>query len=531
MEIHATLPRLAYQHALNVPDQIALVSIGQGSVTWGELWDSARRWAGWLEANGVRPGDRVASLAPQSLEGTYLWMGCAAAGAVEVSINNQFRGEWLRHALRVSSAKVVVLARKFLEQALAVIDGTGVETILVYDAPNETFGADCCVKIVTASPESAPPGGCDGEPQVFPHDIACILYTSGTTGVSKAVEIPWALLHHTAATYGLTFERGPNQVFYFPYSAYHLSGRDALYSAALTGGRSVVRDVFSTSSFWDDIREHGCTWTLLFAATARFLASVPESPDDLDNPLELVLINPLLPETDALRRRFGFRTYATYGMTETGITLVTPPDHAMSAHAGCCGRPVEGLEVRLVDPHDHAVGPGEVGELVVRGRDPWMITTGYQGAPEATVKAWRNGWFHSGDLFRVDAQGYYYYIDRSKDMIRRRGENISSFELESAVLTHATIAEAAAVGVASPLGDEEVLIAVVAKPGKHINPLELVSYLQERVPRFAVPRYVRILDELPKTQSTMRVQRQVLRSEGIADGTWDRAEAVEKAVA
>jgi crotonobetaine/carnitine-CoA ligase len=228
---------------------------------------------------------------------------------------------------------------------------------------------------------------------------------------------------------------------------------------------------------------------------------------------------------DALGRRFGFEIYSGYGTTEIGNAFLVPPGEAISANAGRCGRPIEGLAARIVDDNDAPVPTGVVGELVVRSEDPWMLTPGYYGAPEATAMAWRNGWFHTGDLGRFDDAGNFYYVDRSKDMIRRRGENISSFELEAAVLSHACVAEVAAVGVPSAMGDEDVLIAVVPKAGAKIDPAGLTEHLTKIVPRFAVPRFVRVMEALPKTVATLRVQKQAIRADGVTAGTWDRQQA------
>lgn len=526
MQPQLTLPRLLHRYAHERPDEIALVSIGQGEATWSQIWQTSRRWAAWLAQQGVRRGDRVAALMPQSLEAAYLWMGCCLAGAVDVSINTQFRGEWLRHALATSQAKVLVIPLRYLEQVLAVVQDTGIEVICLYDT-NEPVSFETLdgVRAVTGSPADTLPHVVEVEPDVGPHDLACVMYTSGTTGASKAVQVPWALIHHTAETYLRFLNRRDGHVFYFPYSAYHLAGRIAFHLAAIAPGRSIIREQFSTSSFWDDVRTHRCTWSLLFGAPARFLASQPEGPHDRDHALELVLINPLLPETDMLRQRYGFSTFTTYGMTETGITLNAPPEHAVSANAGCCGKPVPGFETMLVDENDFPVPRGTPGELVVRSRTPWAITPGYQGYPEATAKAWRNGWWHTGDVFREDEDGWYHFVDRAKDMIRRRGENVSSLELEAAVLAHPAVAEAAAVGVPSELSDEEILVVVVPKPGMAIDPAGLCDFLQERVPRFALPRYVRVAESLPRTPETARVQRHRLKEQGICDGTWDRGAA------
>ncbi|HZZ51784.1 MAG TPA: AMP-binding protein [Pseudonocardia sp.] len=523
------LPDLVFRLAQATPDRTALTSVGQGSATWGQVHSASRAWGRWLLASGVAPGDHVASLVPQSLEATYLWLGCAGIGAVEASINVEFRGDWLRHALSSSGARVVVIANRFLEHVNRVVEGSGITTILVVDGP-ATASEHASVQgvdVVFSAPEPAEAGGCGDQgglgdpPAVVSADTACILYTSGTTGPSKPVEVPWGLLHSLCLT-DPPFDRPEEQVLYVPYAPYHLSGRPAIYRAALAGARVVVRESFSAREFWSDVREHGCTWTLLYAAPARFLANNPRRPDDADNPLTRALMCPILPETDDLKDRFGFEAYSVYGMTEIGSPLVTGLQDSRSSNAGLCGEPVPWIQARLVDALDYPVRDGEVGELVLRSAQPWVLTPGYPGAPESTARAWRNGWFHTGDLMRRDDRGRYHYVDRTKDMIRRRGENISSVELESAVATHPGVREVAAVGVPSEFGDEDVLIAVVTSGDSTFSPAALVEYLIPRVPRYAIPRFIRVLTELPRTQSTNRVRKPEIRRAGLTPDTWDR---------
>jgi crotonobetaine/carnitine-CoA ligase len=514
------LPTLVSRHVTERPEQRALTSVGQGTVTWRELADQAGIWARWLASVGVSRGDRVVTLVPQSLEAAYVWLGCCDLGAVEVSVNTEFRGAWLAHALRSSNARLVVTSARYLDQITAVVAQTPVERVLVHDWPADTAAPDFPVELVLLPPGDPVWGaGPIGDPVTHQvSETACILYTSGTTGASKAVQVPWGLLHAQASCD--PFDDPSTEVFYVPYAPYHLSGRSALYRGAITGGHTVVRQAFSTSAFWSDVREHGCTWTLLYAAPTRFLAGAAPSADDRDNPLRRVLMCPLVAEVDDLKERFGFDAYSVWGMTETGSPLVLPVELSDREHVGSCGRPVEGVEARLVDAYDYAVPTGQPGELVLRSDLPWRFTSGYQGAPEATAAAYRNGWFHTGDVFVEELDGTYTYVDRSKDMIRRRGENVSSTELEAAVLAHPGVAAAAAVGVPSPLGDEDILVAVVASPGAALDPGALFEHLRRTVPRFALPSYVRRMDELPRTQATQRVQKHELREVGVTADVW-----------
>ncbi|MGW1026762.1 AMP-binding protein [Streptomyces sp. NPDC002577] len=511
------LPQLIRKWAEQIPDKAALTSVGQGSVSWRELRSNGLDWAGWLRECGVRSGDRVVTLVPQSLESHYVWLGCAAIGAVEVSVNTEFRGEWLRHAINVSQATTIVLSKRYLPQVEAVLADTSANRLLIYDAELDEFRLDGVEVHVHAAYVPVQEFS-EIDPGIG--DTACILLTSGTTGASKAVDLPWGSLYAISSMEPI--EEPRDITFYVPYAPYHLSGRTALYRAAVYGGHAVVRESFSTSQFWPDVRTYGCTWALLYPAPTRYLASLPASAEDADNPLELVLMVPPVSEVDEVKRRYGFEVYSIYGMTEIGTPFILSPEYARSDMVGCCGVPVEGVEAKVVDAADFEVPRGEIGELVVRSSRPWQFLKGYQGDAEATARIYRNGWIHTGDLFRQDEEGFYWYVDRSKDMIRRRSENVSSVELEAAILSHPLVLEAAAVGVESELGEEEILAVVVPEPG--FDPAGLIDYLKDRVPRFALPAYVRCVDELPRTQATQRVQKSVLREEGLTRDVWARGQ-------
>jgi crotonobetaine/carnitine-CoA ligase len=248
----------------------------------------------------------------------------------------------------------------------------------------------------------------------------------------------------------------------------------------------------------------------------------PARPDDADNPLRSIVLGPMIPEMEAFERRFGVRTATCYGMTEIGSPFTTTWDHGPWQ---TCGRPRQDYpftEVAIVDEHDEPVPVGAVGELVVRSREPWSLNAGYYKMAEATATAWRNGWFHTGDAFRCDEAGWYYYVDRMKDAIRRRGENISSFEVENFVIEHPDVADCAAVGVPAELGEDEVFVAIVPAQGAEVDPAALIAFLEERMPRFMVPRYVEVMDDLPRNETSMRVRKFELRQRGVGPQTWDR---------
>jgi crotonobetaine/carnitine-CoA ligase len=248
----------------------------------------------------------------------------------------------------------------------------------------------------------------------------------------------------------------------------------------------------------------------------------PPGDDDAGNPLRRAIMLPVLPNWREFQERFGVRVRTCYAMTEisppfgTGWEIV---DHRS------CGVLRPGYEVRLVDEHDAQVPPGSIGELVVRTAEPWTLCLGYHGRPDRTAEAWRNGWFHTGDAFRCDGDGNYFFVDRFKDSIRRRGENISSFEVEALVNAHPDVVESAAIAVPSEWGEDEVKVVVVADPASGLTPESLTEFLIATMPRFMVPRYLELVDALPKTEATLRVKKHELRVDPLNERTWDREKA------
>ncbi len=358
------------------------------------------------------------------------------------------------------------------------------------------------------------------EPNLW--DVMSVIYTSGTTGQAKAVLQPWGMQELSRLLFSPPeFE---NCVFYGFWPPFHTLGKSMLFVPAAFGGKLVLRDKFSITDFWDDIRKYDCTGAYVVSVIASFLAGMPERDDDVDNPLKAVVMGPVIPQVDDFKRRFGVNVYTTFGSTEVGSCLYSMGRDVTSENFQSCGRvlPDSPVEIAIVDDHDYPVGPGEPGELIVRPKVPWSMNLGYLNMPEATNRAWRNGWYHTGDAFIYTEDGEYYFADRAKDYIRRRGENISSFEVEQAVCSFTHAQQAAAVAVPSEVGEDEVMVFVVPVPGSPFDPKELVDYLVDRMPKFALPRYVEQVDELPTTQATFRVQKNKLRERGLSDRTFDR---------
>jgi crotonobetaine/carnitine-CoA ligase len=303
-------------------------------------------------------------------------------------------------------------------------------------------------------------------------------------------------------------ELAHDDVYYAPLPLFHIAGQWALvYACMQVGATAVVRRRFSAGEFWSTVHATGANVSFLLGAMANFLSRQHPATGDADNPMDRMLLVPLVAELEAFKERFGVRVTTCYGSTEVNVPIagdwsVNDPTVA--------GRALPGFELRIVDENDREVQVGQVGELVVRAQEPWVIATEYHANPQATVRAFRNLWLHSGDAFRRDSEGNYYFVDRIKDYIRRRGENISSFEVEREVNSHPAVLESAAVAVRSEHSEDDLKVVVVPKPGMAIEADELREYLRGRVPRFMVPDIVVVAEELPKTP-TGKIQKHLLR--------------------
>ncbi|MBR0820206.1 AMP-binding protein [Bradyrhizobium liaoningense] len=486
---------------------------------YGELLRLARRTGNALQTLGVKQGDTVLVWLPNGPECLRAWFGINVIGAVYVPINTAYRGGILQHVVNNAGATVAIVHASLLPR-LGDIDRAELRKVVVIGGEPASIGG---LEVLPSSAldstsENAPPL----DRPIAPWDTQTIIYTSGTTGPSKGVLSSYAHLYATGR--GISADRDgipyldSSDTFMVNLPLFHVGGTGPSYAMLINGGSIAMVDRFDTGSFWSTVAKTRTTMVILLGVMASFLMKRTDNGDEKDSPLKNVTVIPLSEEGIAFGKRYGVTTHTLFNMSEVSCPLATEPNPTVAA---ACGKPRAGVEARLVDAHDCEVAIGEIGELVLRTDTPWAMNHGYNKAAEATALAWRNGWFHTGDAFRVDQDGNFFFVDRFKDAIRRRGENISSFEVELEVAAHPAIREAAAVSVPSEHGEDDVLVAISLAEGQTLDPADLIHFLKPRMAHFMVPRYIRILGDLPKTP-TNKVEKYLLRRDGVTADTFDR---------
>lgn len=510
------LPAIVDRHARERPD--ALFALFDNGMEWsyGDLHRIVRRTAAGLAGLGIRKGDHVAVWLPNGPDAIRVWFAINYLGAVCVPINQAYRGNILAHAIRLSRATLIV-CHAGLAERLSEIDTADLAAavILSGDAPAgfalARHGAD------TLDGDDAVLDQIDRS--VAPWDLQCLMFTSGTTGASKAVRSSYLHLYSVCDHPYQMFLESDRFLINLP--LFHVGGTVATFAMLMRGASIAVVESFRASEFWDVVRRQGATIATLLGSMTPLLAAAPPSPEDPTSPLRIGFMIPLVQDAAAFGKRFGCEIYTLFNMTEISTPIVSA---LYPTPIGTCGRLRPGIEGRIVDQNDCEVTANTVGELVLRADVPWAFSDGYFDDPAATAKAWRNGWFHTGDAFRIDADGNFFFADRMKDAIRRRGENISSFEVEADVACHANVKECAVVAARDEIGEEEVLAVVVLRDKARYDPVEMIEFFRSRMPHFMVPRYIRVVEDMPLTP-TQKIQKNLLRDEGLTDDTWDREAA------
>ena len=518
----STYLQVLFQRAEETPDKLWMQEVDGDELTFAQSRELTLKWADALRRSGVGAEDMVATLMENCLDSQHVWLGAALVRAVEVPLSPLLRGESLVHALNDSRAKLVVVAEQFHHQIEAVSERLEHLESVVIALSSETT-PESSFKIISREDLIGRAKAAIDLELPKPEDIACVLYTSGTTGPSKGTLIPWAQINANAAATDVT-PFGDSEAYYYTGAANHAGARSQPLLMASVGGRFVMRPAFKTQDFWADVDRYGCTFTILVGAMAHFLMSQPKTPQDSAHALKFILMAPVLPNIEEFNQRFGVVTCTGYSMTELSGPI-TNSKWKIDVPASC-GKLRVGwphYEARLVDEDDRIVPVGNEGELLVRTQAPHTLNAGYLNRPDATAQAWRDGWFHTGDVFRQDEDGNYYFIDRRKDAIRKSGENVSSFEVEMQISRHEQVAECAAIAVPADNVEDEIKVFLVPAEGCEIAPEDVVKFAARTMPRYMVPRYVEIVGELPKTP-TLRVQKAELRKRPRTN-EWDRIAA------
>jgi crotonobetaine/carnitine-CoA ligase len=491
-----------------------------------EIDTAANRLAAVLTHYGAGRGDRIATLLDNRVEQVVSFFAALKLAAVQVPINTAYKGEFLRHQLADSGASVFIVQGDY---ASRVAEVAGDETpalvhCIVVGRPDAVIDRVATSDWETdlAEAPTTPPADID----VAPDDLACFIYTAGTTGPSKGCMLSQNYIVSLADQIARAWGRRSDDVVLTPLPLFHFNAISVcVVGTLLTGGRASIERRFSVSNFWPEIKRTGATMVSMLGSPAILIANADDHPDQQGHKLRLCAAAPMPPDTDRLwQQRFGCKTFsAGYGLTEA--SLISMLDAGEPNRPGAAGkRNLVEFDVRLVDDDDVEVAQGEVGEIVCRPNGPNLMFAGYWNRPDSTVEATTNLWFHTGDLGRLDDEGFLYFVDRKKDALRRRGENISSFEMEKVLFGHAVIRDVAVHAVPSPLGEDDVKVTAVLQPDTTVTEEELCRWVADRVPFFAIPRYIEFRADLPRNP-VGRVLKYQLRDEGVTEHTWDREAA------
>ena len=523
-EPQTTVPRLLDARLEFAPDE-EYIDVCGTKFTAAQVAGAAYSLAATYAALGLQPGDRVASVIENSPEALLAWWGAVSGGFVAVPINTAYKGDYLRHQLHDSGARVLVVHEDFLDRALAVInDIPQLQHVVVIGSatatgPTTFHSWNEVLQSAGARPKHEPK----------PADLGTFVYTGGTTGPSKGCMLSHH--YHSALTrqIGICWGRTETDVVWTPLPMYHFNALvTAVLGPLVFGGRSAISRRFSVSNFWPEMNRVGATVTSTLGTMAYLLAHDVDNPDmprsgavQANTTLRLIGAAPLPVEIDSiLRTRFGVETFSgAYGVTEASLISWQPAGNRNKPNAAGVIND-EYFDVRIFDDDDIELGHSVDGEIVIRPKRAHVMFEGYWGRPEATVETSRNWWYHTGDIGRIDDDNFLFFVDRKADYLRRRGENISSFEVERILMSHGQLADAAVHAVLSSLTEDDLKITATRIEGSTLTEEELFLWCVERLPHFALPRYVEFRDELPRSP-VGRVLKRELRAEGATAQTWD----------
>ena len=527
-----TLPRVLEHQARVMGDRLFLQWTGEGKpYSFDAVNRKVNQLARGLRRLGLVKGDRVVLLMPNCLDYLFSWFAINKLGAVEAPINLAYKGSFLEHQVNVCSAETIIVDEELVDRIDHSLPRMPKVKRVILRSRNASGAAPravghCSVHRLNDLYDADDSNlGVDIEPR----DLAAILFTSGTTGPSKGVMMPHAQLYFFSEQDVQLAHITSEDTYFTGFPLFHGNAQFlTVYPCLIAGARCVLYERFSATNWVECLHASGATLTNSLGVTLPFIYAQPPQERDATHKLRRICAYPTPPEmSDAFKARFGIDEFLeAFGQTEICLPFMTPSGAARPK--GACGVLVDQwFDVRLINPEtDEDVPDGEVGELVVRHKEPWILNIGYAAMPDKTNEACRNLWFHTGDGLRRDKDGWYYFVDRMKDALRRRGENISSFEVEEPIRDHPAVLDVAVIAVPADVegGEDEVKVCVVLRPDASLAPEALMAWCEERMPHFAVPRYVEYMQDLPRTPSE-KVQKVELRRAGVNAATWDRQKA------
>lgn len=490
-----TLPDFLRDRAFRFPRRDVL-RMRNRTLTFAELDREVDRMVVALTDSGVHPGETLGVMMRNSPEFAIVWLACMRMGAIEAPVNTAFRGAGLSHLLDLCGCRMVVADEEFVPRLAEARSGLAlIDTVITrHELAERAHSSSTEAPVYHADPASPS--------QIF--------FTSGTTGRSKACLFDGRYAVRQAQIFARQWRIAEDDVLYNPFPLFHIDASVLTLAPAIVRGcTAALGESFSASGFWDEVREFGATVFDYMGATLTMLWKAPQRATDDDNPVRLAWGVPLPDFAGDFERRFGLRLVEAYGLTDAGVPVYQPLDEPR--RPGSCGRVVP----------EYTLAIAEDGEIMIQAHEPGLTTSGYLGEPAATSAAFADGWFRTGDLGRMDEDGWIYFTGRKKDAIRRRGENISAFEIEEVVEAHPAVLEAAAFGLPSEMSEEDVMVCAVLRPAATLTAHELVRWCETRMARHMVPRFVEFVDALPRTP-TEKVEKYQLRDRGVTPATWDR---------
>ncbi len=489
--------------------------------TYAELDRRSNAMARAFAELGVKKGDRVVTLFNTNIDVFTCWFAINKIGGIWVPINTAYRGEFLRHQISDAGARVAICDPGYLERFIQIANQLPELGLLLVRGQDDI--PPCPIEIrrlddYRGTDQAALPIIVD------PVDLCSLLYTSGTTGPSKGCMISHNYLAAIARVNMEYTWQEEGETLWTPLPVFHAAALSGVVAVMTRGLRMSVSSTFSVSTFWEDLEEAGATVAMLMATIFPLVAQAPdnEAAKRYFGKLRMAFGVPITPELRKVwTERFGVQVMSSwsYGQTESIRLCGTPYD--ITPPEMCAGKPIDLYDVVILDDDDQPVPPGTVGQICHRPRYPDVMFGGYWGRPDSTAAVWKNMWMHTGDLGRMDEEGYMYFADRAKDYLRHRGENVSSFEVEAAFMQHHSISEVAIHAIGKQTGDDDIKLTAVLRDGAKGDHKALCLWAIENLPHFAVPRFYEFRTSLPKNP-TGRILKYQLRDEGVTVDTWDR---------